>query len=113
MLRLLASLLVALSLLFSPLAMANGGAMAASHGSAMVMMNSQDECAGADTPSGTDQSDTMAECAVTCATFAAVEPTIGDNVPSTKEEVLVARYATLIGIRPEGKKPPPRITPEI
>lgn len=87
--------------------------MAEAHGSAMVMMKGQEERAEIDTPSGTDRSDAMADCAVTCATFVAVEPTISDNVPSTKEEVLVARYATLIGIRPEGEKPPPRITPEI
>lgn len=113
MFRLVSSLLIALSLLFTPLAMASGGAMAASHRSAMVMMNGQDGRAGIDIPSGTDRSDAMADCAVTCATFVAVEPTISDDVPSTNEEALVVRYARLIGIRPEGEKPPPRITPEI
>ena len=113
MFRLLSSLLIALSLLFSPLAMASGGAMAASHSSTMLMMDAHNDWAGTETPSGTGQLDAMADCAVTCATIVAVGPAISDNMAPIKEEVLVARYATLIGIRPEGEKPPPRITPEI
>ena len=87
--------------------------MAASHRSAMLMMDAHNDRAVTETPSGTGQSDAMADCAVTCATIVAAAPAISDNTAPIKEEVLVARYATLIGIRPEGEKPPPRITPEI
>lgn len=113
MFRLLSSLLIALSLLLSPLAMASGGGMAASHSSAMLMMEAHNDRAGTETPSNTGQSDGMADCAVTCAMIVAVAPAISDHVAAIEEEALVARYATLIGIRPEGEKPPPRITSEI
>ena len=112
MLRLVSSLLVALALLFSPLAMTGGGAMAAPHAS-MVATGMDGHCAGADAPSDNDHWDAMAECAVACTSFVAVDAAISDNVPPIKQEVLVSEYASMIGVRPEGETPPPRITPEI
>lgn len=112
MFRLLSSMLVAMALLLSPMVMTSGGAMAAPHNPTM-MVGMDGHCAVTDVPSGDDQSKAMADCAVTCPMFAAVEPTVADNGPPAKEDVFVAEYATLIGIRPEGEKPPPRITPEI
>lgn len=112
MFRLLSSMLVAIALLLSPMVMTSGGAMAAPHNPTMVV-GMDGHCAETDVPSGNDRSKAMADCTVTCPMFASVEPMVADNGSPAKEDVFVAKYATLIGIRPEGEKPPPRITPEI
>lgn len=112
MFRLLSSMLVAMALLFSPMVMTSGEAMAAPHSSATAI-GMDDHCAETDAPSGDDQSKAMADCTVTCSMFVAVEPKIDDDGPLAEEDVFLTKYATLIGIRPEGEKPPPRITPEI
>lgn len=112
MLRFVSSLLIALALLLSPLAMAGGGAAAAYHGPAAVMATDS-HCAATEAPVGKDRSDAKLSCAVTCAAFVAAEPAAGSTIAPGQVQAVAARDQLLIGIHLEGETPPPRITPEI
>lgn len=111
MLRFVSSLLVALALLFSPLAMSGGAAVAASHGPAAMAV--EGDCPGTHAPADKTQSHAKIGCAVSCAAFPAVGSITNEPVAPTKAKAVAARHQLLVGIHPEGETPPPRITPEI
>ena len=110
MFRVISSLLIAIALLFSPIAMTV--AMAAPQDSVTVTAMDR-HCAETDTSSDQDQSDAVAHCAITCSALLSLQPMVGDNVRPAKAELVTHRHSPLIGIRLEGETPPPRITPEI
>ncbi|WP_146193548.1 hypothetical protein [Sphingosinicella humi] len=113
MFRFLASLLVALGLMFAPVAMAHGQAMAAPHSSAPAMVKIKDG-AGKHSPSSSHRSGMDISCAITCAAAVpAAEPMVSDRIAPPRAELTPAGFQKLIGIQPEGETPPPRITPEI
>ena len=87
--------------------------MAASPGSAMAMMNGQDDCAGTETPSEDDEPAAMLSCGLACTAFPAAEPMVSDAVAPHDAEIAMADHQLLNGIWPEGETPPPRMTPEI
>ncbi len=113
MLRLLSSLIVALALFFSPLAMANGSGMAASHSAAAVQAEASGPCVDHDVPSGHEKSSTDMSCASACAAVPGLSAIVADEVVMSSPEVIMAGHQVLIGIHPEGETPPPRISPEI
>lgn len=113
MFRLVSSLLIAVALLFSPLAMADGKAMAACH-APRASMDLDAHGVTTDAPPGhKERSDAKVSCTVGCAALLMVESAIGDEMPPTVAKTLASRSQLLIGIRLEGETPPPRITPEI
>lgn len=109
--RFVSSMLVALALLFSPLAMSGGAAVAAPHGPAAMAV--EGHCPGSGDPADETQSRAKIGCAVSCAAFPAVGPITNEPVAPAKAKAVAARHQLMVGIHPEGETPPPRITPEI
>lgn len=112
--RLLSSLLVALALLLSPMAMASGvmentahaatpnaGAAAAAH------------CAGDEMPSPNDTKAEHLSCAAACAALPAAPPPSCTAQAPSGARLITAYPPALIGFEPEGETPPPRMTPVI
>lgn len=112
--RLLSSLLIALALLVSPLAMASGSAAAMPHGGAIgteeVAVTAH--CAGTDAPDH-QAPDPGMSCTAACAAFPALPPLIGEPFQLPRPLHSVARQQHLPAIELEGETPPPRMTPRI
>ena len=108
MLRLLSSLLAALALFWSPIAMASGAGMAMP--ATVEMTASAAHCPDSDAPPEDRQSDVKMSCASSCAAFPALAPAIADRPRSFRAEVEIAKGKVLVGIDSERETPPPRNT---
>ena len=109
--RLIASILVALAMFLSPLAMGTGGAMAMAHPG---MSQVDDGCAATHPASSDDQKpDMKMSCAIACAALPATHPPVGEQTVPQEAKAVMAAAQVLIGIWPEGETPPPRLAPEI
>jgi hypothetical protein len=115
MIRFLSSLLVAIALLLSPLAMVNGAAMAMPHMAATgtVEMSADGHCAGEEAPVDEEKAPAKASCASACAAVPAASPVFLEDVAVTREAIGLRGPQVLSGICPEGETPPPRIVREI
>lgn len=115
MIRFLSSLLVAIALLLSPLAMENGAAMAVPHAAAAgtVEMVADGHCAGEHAPVDEEKAPAKAGCASACAAVPAVPPVFLEDAAQVREAIGLRGSQVLSGIHPEGETPPPRITREI
>lgn len=112
MLRFLSSLLVAVALLLSPLAMASGAGMAMPQAAAAT--NAADEhCAGGQVPADDDRCLMKVGCASSCAAYPPFTPLPQEKPSTVRAKPGFARSQPLAGIHPEGETPPPRMTPEI
>ena len=112
MLRFLSSLLVAIALFLSPLAMANGAGMAMPHGTATATA-AGDHCAGKEAPSDEGDSSMKVSCASSCAAYPPFTPLPAEKPATARAKLGIAKPQLLAGIHPEGETPPPRMTPEI
>ena len=110
MLRFLSSLLVAMALFLSPLAMGSGAGMAMPHATATA---AGDHCAGGKVPSGEDDSSMKVSCASSCAAYPPFTPLPAEKSTTARARLGIAKPQLLAGIHPEGETPPPRMTPEI
>ena len=111
MIRLFASLLVALGLFFSPMAMEMGGGTAMARTS---MAETEGSCAGMDHPSRDDQSsDVPMSCFSACAAIPGAPAELGEQAAALAAARIVLPAQRLTGIWPEGETPPPRIASEI
>lgn len=104
--RLLSFLVVALALLLSPMAMANG-AMAATAQTATHGLMASSHCAGDELPASHDKKSDQFSCAAGCAAIPAVT-TCSTRLTMFGEPRVQARDEALIGFVPEGETPPPR-----
>ena len=111
MYRLIASLLVALALFVSPLAMANGAGMAMPHAPALSQVDGH--CAGEEAPADDEGAPAKASCASACAACLSLGATSSAAVPMAPLVIAATGPQVLSGIHPEGETPPPRILPEI
>lgn len=112
MLRLLASLSVALALFFSPLAMSSGEP-AMAHATSVAMADASGHCSGDNHKSDTGKAGVMMDCLSSCSAVQPAAAAVAEPSETPRMEVAIASYPTLIGLRPEGETPPPRITPEV
>ncbi|WP_156415198.1 hypothetical protein [Sphingobium baderi] len=112
MMKLLSSLLIALSMLVSSVSMANGNIAATSHQGAMQMASMAGHCAGSDSPSDRKSPEPGMHCAVACAAFPAIAPLIEQRDQPTKTPHPVASQQHLAAITLKGETPPPRMTPK-
>jgi hypothetical protein len=107
-LRILASLLVALSLLVAPAAMAAGaGRMAAP-----AVETHRGHCAGDEAPAQEKKAPVHISCASSCAAVAPSAPAPADPVPQAAPALAGLAATPLSGIMPESETPPPRKAPE-
>lgn len=115
MIRFISSLLVAIGLLLSPLAMVNGAAMAMPHRAAtgMVERVADGHCAGEHAPADEEKAPAKASCASACAAVPAVPPVFLEETDQVREAIGLRGSQVLSGIHPEGETPPPRISREI
>ena len=111
MVRFLSSLVVALALFLSPLAMASGAGMAMP--SAAAATGAGSHCAGSEAPSDADNSLMEMSCASSCAAYSPDPLIPAANASASPAKPIVMKPRLLAGIHPEGETPPPRITPEI
>ena len=111
MIRLFAFFLVALSLLFSPIAMDMGGGMAMAHSATAEMDGG---CVGMNHSSPDNQkSDMKMNCALACAAIPGTPSSLDEQASPLKAKTVMVAAQVLTGIWPEGETPPPRIAPEI
>lgn len=113
MLRLLHSLLLALALSFSSVAMAGSVGMMMPHGAVAQAAGSENHCGGSEMPAENEQAGGEMNCAGTCAAFPAIPPCISEMASRPVAEVIRIRHQVLIGVQPERVTPPPRMTPEV
>lgn len=107
MTRLLASLLVALAMFFSPLAMEMGVGMAMAQTTASV---SDGGCAAMHHPAPEEhKADLKTNCAAACAAIPGTPATLRARCVHPKSSAAMAPTRALAGIGPEGETPPPRI----
>jgi len=111
--RLLSSLLVALALLISPIAMAGGAAANAAGVPAQAMSARSAHCAGDDLPSDEGQQAKHLSCSAACAALPAVFPQGGAAPRREGTRILPPGARAMIGFTAEGETPPPRIAPVI
>src|SRR3546814_3264158 len=91
MFRFLAPLLVAFGLMFAPVAMTHGQAVAAPHSSASAMVKINDG-AGKHSPSSSHRSGMDLSCAITCAAAVpAAEPMVSARIAPPKAELAQTR----------------------
>ena len=109
--RLLSTLLLAFSLLLSPLAMIGGGAHAAMPHTTSSAVHCADD--GAAPQQGQDAPKMNVGCAMACAAIAAAAPAAGAQVRLEPAQLGAVPARLLSGVHPEGETPPPRIAPEI
>lgn len=114
--RLLSSLLVALALFFTPLAMADGPA--AAHGATVAASDVAGHCAdsgdqGRDDHMPGQTSGAKARCMVVCAAVPSAPVLMAERTPSPKVALAMPCILMLTGIAPEHDTPPPRFFPEI
>ena len=111
--RLLSSLLLALALLLSPLAMIGGAGSA--HAAMPQAASAGGHCAETAPAPGHEMPAPIMEvgCAMACAAVAAAEPLTAERLPDVVVQPALLGDQLLSGIHPEGETPPPRIRPEI
>lgn len=112
MLRLLYTLLVALALFFSSLAMSSDSP-AMAHASSVASADATGHCRGDEDRSDTAEAGVTMDCLSSCSAVQPAPTPVAQPVETARMEVTIASYPTLIGLRPEGETPPPRITPEV
>ena len=115
MTRLFSSLLIAIALLLSPLAMGNGAAMAMPDAAttAAVQTVADGHCAGEEAPVDGERAPGKASCASACTAVPAASPVPLEEASEVREAIGLGGPQVLSGIHPEGETPPPRITREI
>ena len=114
MIRLLSSLLAAMALLLSPLAIWNGAAMAMPHGAATAAAAvTPGDCGGEEAPADDGNAPAKAGCASGCAAVQPVCPDPFEESGAARDTVALRGAQVLSGVHPEGETPPPRITREI
>jgi putative hemolysin len=111
--RFLSSLLLALALLLSPLAMI--GAAGAAHAATPQAAPAAGHCAEKGPTREHDKRAPGMEagCAVACAAVPATEAFTADRLPHDPMAPALLGDQLLSGIHPEGETPPPRVHPEI
>lgn len=111
--RLWRTLLVALALIVSPLAMASRALAnppaAAGHETAAPTAH----CAGDEMPASGDTEPEHLSCAAACAALPALPLSSGTAPATLSARPVAAPNPALLGFEPEGETPPPRITPVI
>lgn len=115
MIRLFSSLLVAIALLLSPMAMASGAAMAMPGAAVAAVAESvaDGHCAGKEAPADEEKAPAKASCASACAAVPAASPVFLEDAAVAREAISLRGPQVLSGIHPEGETPPPRIIREI
>jgi hypothetical protein len=113
MVRILFSLFVGLAMFLSPLAMANGAALAASPSGTAAVSDTADHCSGTGTTSDHDKAPKEMNCSSACAASLPDAFVAASVVPSGKAVPSIRRAQLLVSVHPEGETPPPRVTPEI
>jgi hypothetical protein len=109
--RLLASLLVALALFFSPLAMSSDGGMAMAHATAVEKTGMKGHCSQTEAPDDSDPSTEQAmDCMSACSAVPPIQPMMMDGVDLPKTLPIAVKSATMAGIPPESETPPPRFS---
>lgn len=109
--RFLASLLVALALFFSPLAMSSDSGMAMAHATAVEMTGMKGHCSETEAPDDSDHSTGQAmNCMSACSAVPPIQPTMIGRVDLPKAPSVAVNAATLAGIPPESETPPPRFS---
>lgn len=109
-LRLFSSILVALALFLSPVAMSIGGSTAQAHAATVEMSGMTAHCDGLGQPPEKSQPHMKPGCAATCAAIPAHSPDAPAQSRPLKTRVVTAVPAPLAGITPEGTTPPPRFS---
>jgi hypothetical protein len=108
MLRFLASILVALALFVSPVAMANGGAAAMTQGSGSHAMAMDDHCAPPCHSPDDRKADIKMSCAGACAALSPAPLAMGERLEGSRLAAAMIAPRDLTGIRPDRETPPPR-----
>ena len=113
MIRLFSSLMIAIALFVSPVAMANGAGMAMPHAVVTSEAQTAGHCADSEVPSDEEKSRGEASCASACAAFPAIGPAYLEEALPVRPPAAAGIPQALSSIHPEGELRPPRITPEI
>lgn len=111
--RLLSTLLVALALILSSLAMTSGAIANTPHAAHEAAAASSAHCAGDEMPAPGDKQPQHVSCAAACAAVPGLSPAIDAAPALSGARLIAAPTAALIGFEREGETPPPRITPVI
>ena len=111
--RLRSSLLLALTLILSPLAMIGGAgsAHAAMSQTASAAMHCTEESPAQEHEKRAPGVEVG--CAMACAAVPATEPFTTERLPHSAMPAALRGDRLLSGIHPEGETPPPRIRPEV
>lgn len=111
--RLLSSLLLALTLILSPLAMIGGAGPA--HAAISQTASAAMHCAEEGPAQEHEKRAPGMEvgCAIACAAVPATEPFTTERLPHSAMPAALRGDRLLSGIHPEGETPPPRIRPEV
>lgn len=113
MIRFLSSLIIALALFWSPLAMAGGAGMAMSHAPTTAASDTGGHCTGTEAPSDEESAPSEISCASACAAFLPCGPIAASEAPPAQAVLTLLGPQLIAGIHPEGETPPPRMTSEI
>lgn len=97
--------LIALALIFSPLAMSRAG-MAMASGAAAGM--EEGHCS--DHPAGKDREQAMIDCLGICSAIAQCDQRWGDSGHILAAAVAASNVPVLTGLHPESELPPPRFS---
>lgn len=108
--RLVSSLLVALALLLSPLAMIGGFGQAMAHGTPTVEMTMADHCADPSAPDDGAGAQWRMDCMSACAAVPAAAPALASGPDLLRAPAAASAPALLAGISGEGDDPPPRLS---
>ena len=111
--RLLSTLLVALALIMSPMAMASGALANAPAAAGHETAAPSAHCAGDEMPASGDTHAEQLSCAAACAALPALPLSSGAASATLSAPPVAALNPALLGFEPEGETPPPRITPVI
>ena len=113
MYRLWSTLLVALALIMSPMAMASGALANAPAAAGHETAAPSAHCAGDEMPASGDTHAEQLSCAAACAALPALPLSSGAASARLSAPPVAAPNPALLGFEPEGETPPPRITPVI
>jgi hypothetical protein len=111
--RLWSTLLVALALIMSPMAMASGALANAPAAAGHETAAPSAHCAGDEMPASGDTHAEQLSCAAACAALPALPLSSGAASATLSAPPVAAPNPALLGFEPEGETPPPRITPVI
>lgn len=113
MLRFLASILIALALFISPVAMANGGAAAMTQGSGSHAMAMDDHCRPPCHSSDNHKADIKMSCVGACAALSPAPLAMAVRLEGCRVAAAMMAPHDLTGIRPDRETPPPRASQRI